>query len=83
MAGGVDDVDLGPVPANGCVLRQNGDAALALERIGVHHPLDDDLILAKRASLSQHFVDESRLAVIDMRDDCDVTNFLLCHSLLS
>ena len=26
---------------------------------------------------------ESGLAVIDVRDDRDVTNFLLCHSLIS
>ena len=35
----VDDVDLGAVPVDGGVLGENGDAALALERVGVHHSL--------------------------------------------
>ncbi len=82
VAGSVDDVDLCPLPANGCVFRQNGDPALALERIGVHHAFHDDLVLAKCASLPEHFVHESRLAVIDVRDNRDVSKFLLCHSLV-
>ena len=45
----------------------------------IHH----DLILAKCARLAEHLVDESSLAVIDVRDDCDVANFLLCHSQVS
>ena len=83
VTGRIDDVDLGAVPANGCVLRQNGDAPLSLEGVGIHHTLDDDLILAKRTGLPEHFVDESSFAVIDVSDDCDVTNFLLGHSHVS
>ena len=60
------------------VLGENGDAALALERIRVHDALLHDLILAERAGLAEHLVDERRLAVIDVRDDGDVTDF---HSL--
>ena len=60
------------------VLGENGDAALALERVRVHHALLHDLILAKRAGLAEHLVDQGRLAVIDVRDDGDVTNL---HSL--
>jgi hypothetical protein len=83
VARGVDDVDLRPLPADRGVLRQDGDAALALERIGIHHALHHDLILAKRPCLPEHFVYECGLAVIDVRDDRDVTKFLLCHSLVS
>jgi hypothetical protein len=68
----VDDVDLRPAPAHRRVLRQDGDAPLALERVGVHHALLHDLVLAKGARLSQHLVDERRLAVVDVRDDGDV-----------
>src|SRR6185503_5745591 len=81
VAGRIDDVDLGAVPANRSILRQDRYAPLALERVGVHHTLDYDLILAKRSRLTEHLVDESRLAVIDVSDNCDVTYFLLCHSL--
>ena len=52
VAGGVDDVDLGPVPADRRVLREDGDAAFPLERVGVHDALFDDLVLAKRARLT-------------------------------
>src|SRR2546423_321999 len=82
VAGSVDDVDLRSLPANGGVLGQNGDTALALEWIGIHHALHDDLVLAERAGLPEHLVHESRLAVIDVRDDRDVSEFLLCHSLV-
>ena len=70
----VDDVDLRAIVTNARVLRENGDSALTLERIGVHHPLGDDLIISKRARLAEHLVDEGRLAVVDVRDDGDVTD---------
>ncbi len=78
--GRVDDVDLGAVPADGGVLGEDRDAALALERVRVHHALLHDLIIAKRARLAEHLVHERRLAVIDVRDDSDVTDL---HSLVS
>ncbi len=54
------------------VLRQNGDAALALEVRVVHRPLGDPLIRAEHAALMQERVDERRLAVVDVGDDRDV-----------
>ena len=74
----VDDVDLGVLPADRGVLREDGDPALTLERVGVHHALGDDLIVAEGAGLPEHLVDEGRLPVIDVGDDGDVTNL---HSL--
>jgi hypothetical protein len=72
MPWSVDNVDLRPFPTDGGVLRQDGDAALPLERIRVHHSFLNDLILAKGAGLPQHFIDERRLAVIDVRNDSNV-----------
>ena len=74
MAGGVHDVDLGVLPADGRVLREDRNAPLALERIGVHHPFGDDLIFPERAGLPKHLVDEGSLPVIDVCDDGDITN---------
>ena len=37
----------------------------------------DDLIVAKRAGLAEHLVHQRGLAVIDVGDDGDVTDFLL------
>ena len=53
-------------------LGENGDAALALEVVGIHHPLGDALVVAEGARLLQEPVDQRRLAVVDVGDDGDV-----------
>ena len=63
-----------PLPADRGVLGQDRDAALALERVGVHHALGDLLVGPERAGLPEHLVDERGLAVVDVRDDGDVAN---------
>src|SRR6478752_566246 len=85
VAGGVDDVDgdavseatvggrLARVVHRG-VLREDGDALLALEVAGVHGSLVDVLVLAERAGLPEHLVDEGGLAVVDVSDDGDVAD---------
>jgi hypothetical protein len=78
VAGSVDDVDLGATPMNRSVLRENGDSPLALERVRIHHALLNDLIVAERTGLAEHLVHQRRLAVVDVRDNGDVTNL---HSL--
>ena len=57
---------------DGGVLRENRDAALALEIGVVHRPFGDPLVRPKRPALMQQRVNERRLAVIDVRDDRDV-----------
>jgi uncharacterized protein YqkB len=54
------------------VLGQDGDAALALEVVRVHDPVDHLLVRAEGAALAQHGVDERRLAVVDVGDDGDI-----------
>src|SRR5215470_5699333 len=54
------------------ILREDGDAALALDVVGIHHPLAHLLVLGKRARLLQQLVDQRGLAVVDVRDDGDV-----------
>ena len=54
------------------VLRENGDAALALELVAVHRALGHALVRAECAALVQHRVDERGLAMIDVGDDGDV-----------
>ena len=85
VAGGVDDVDgdaVGEAALGGRlarvvhrgVLREDRDALLALEVTGVHRPLVDVLVLAERAGLPEHLVDEGGLAVVDVSDDGDVAD---------
>src|SRR5207248_8384796 len=72
----VDDVDLhSPVRDRG-VLRQDGDALLALELVRVHGALDEGFVGAEDSSLAQHEIDQRRLAVVDVRDDRDVADLL-------
>ena len=79
VAGRVDDVDLDAVVLDGYVLGEDGDAALALLVIGVEHALLDLLVVTEGVGRLQHLVDEGRLAVVDVGDDCDVPDVLLEH----
>ena len=72
VAGGVDDIDARVLPDQRGHLGEDGDAALALEIIGVHRALFDALIVAERTGLPEQNVDESGLAMVDMGDDRDV-----------
>src|SRR5574340_526784 len=74
VARGVDDVDVGALPAHRAVLCQDRDAALALEVVAVHHPLGDLLVVAEGAALAQQLVDQGRLAVVDVGDAREVAD---------
>ena len=53
-------------------LGEDGDAALALEVVGIHRALGHALVLAEGAGLLQQAVDQRGLAVVDVGDDGDV-----------
>src|SRR4029077_12530095 len=74
VAGRIDDVDARPLPGDRRELRQDGDAALALEVVRVHRAVRDHLARAELARLAQEAVDQRRLAVIDVGDDGDVAD---------
>ena len=89
VAGGVDEIELIGLAILGQVhhadgVGLDGDAALALQFHGV-----EDLLLAghlagaERAGDLQHTVGERGLAVVDMRDDREITNRGAVHALLS
>ena len=68
----VDDIDAGVFPDHRGGLGQDGDAALALEIVGIHGALDHALVLAIGAGLLQQPVDQRGLAVVDVGDDGDI-----------
>jgi hypothetical protein len=72
VAWGVDDVNVGAAVADGAVLGEDGDTALALEFVRVHDPLLDVLVRGESARLLQQLVDQRRLAVVDVGDDRDI-----------
>ena len=72
VAGGVDDIDPGVLPDQRGRLGQDGDAALALEVVGIHRALGNALVVAKRAGLLQQPVDQGGFAMVDVGDDGDI-----------
>ena len=80
VPGRVDDVERDTTPLDGGVLGENRDPLLALEVVGIHHPLGDLLVGAERAGLLQERVDERRLAVIDVGHDGEVAQVGAVHS---
>ena len=74
VAGRIHDVDARAVIGDGGVLGQDGDAALALEFVRVHHALHHGLPLAENPALPEHGVHQRGLAVVHVRDDGDVAN---------
>ena len=77
VARSVHDVDLRIAVHDRSVLGEDRDAALALQRIAVHHAVNGLLILAVYAALLKHLVHESRLAVVDVGDDGNIAKMLL------
>jgi hypothetical protein len=73
VTGGIDDVDSGALPIHRGAFRQDGDAALALEIVGIHDALGNLLVGAERPRLPEQLVDQGGLAVVDMGDDGDIT----------
>ena len=89
VPGSVDDVDGHAAVdgrrtgvSDGGVLREDRDALLALEVARVHRALVDVLMLAECAGLPEHGIDKRGLAVVDMRDDRDVTQIAALEALL-
>ena len=72
MARGVHDVDLGVLVVDGGIFRQNGDAPLPLQVVGVHHPVHGGLVLTVDTALLEHLVHKGGLSVVYVGDDGDV-----------
>ena len=77
MARGIHDVDLGVAVLDGGVLGQNGDAALTLQIVGVHDALHRLLILAVYTALLQHLIHQRGLAVVNVGDNGNISQFFV------
>ena len=76
MAGSVHNIDLRAPIGKRRIFRQDGDAALALQFVLVHHATRHILVLTEDAALMQHGIDQRGFSVINVRNDRDVSN---CH----
>ena len=80
VAGGVDQVDLRDLSGgrvgviDGDVLGQDGDAALALQRVAVQKRVLLHLAIAEIAALAQQSIHQRRLAMVDVGDDGNISN---------
>src|SRR5208282_1962144 len=79
VARSIDDVDARFTPPDRGVLRHDRDATFALERVGIHHAIDQLLVGAENARLPQHRIDQSGFTVIDMSDDCYISYVWTSH----
>ena len=74
MAGGIHDIDMRVLILHRAVLGQNSDATLFFKIVRVHHPFRNVLMRGKRARLTQHLVDQRGLAMINVSNNCNVTD---------
>lgn len=74
MSGGIDDIDQGFFVPHGGVFGQDGNAALALDIIGVHDAIWDFFPFAEDPGLSEKSVHKGGFAVIDVSNDSNVAN---------
>ena len=81
MTRGIDYIDAETVVVYGCILGKYGYAALSLDVAGVHDPVLNLFVGAKYAALAKKLIDQGRLAVVNMRDDCYIAYFFV-HSFL-
>jgi hypothetical protein len=79
MAGGIDDIDARAVPDDRGILGHDRDAAFALERERIHYAIGHLLVGAEDSGLTQERIDQRGFAVIDVRNDCEITNILTAH----
>ena len=80
MARSIENVDLHALVLDRDVLRQDGDAALALLIVGVQHALLNLLVGTEGIRCTQQFVDQRGLAVVNVSDDRDVPQVLYTHT---
>ena len=76
VAGSVDDIDFHAFVRDGHILRENGDAAFALQVVAVQDEVPQVLGPAHEIGLVDHPVHERRLAVVDVGDDGDIPDVL-------
>ena len=82
MARSIDDVDLGVAIGYCGILGQDGDSTFTLDVVGIHDTVLDVLVLTEYTALFKEFIYESCLTVIDVCNNCNVTNVVsgLKHS---
>src|SRR5690606_17165656 len=80
VTGRIHYIDLDPAILDRRVLGEDGDAPFPFEFLRVLHPFGHVLVGAKRPRLPEQAVYQGCLAVVDVRDDRDITQGCLLHA---
>lgn len=75
VSGGVDHIDFDPFVLDADVLGKDGDAAFAFKIVVVQKAFRHDFVVPEHLRLPENLVDQRRFAVVDVRDDCDISDF--------
>ena len=74
MAGRIDDIDLGAHVIQGDVLGEDRDSSFPFQIVGIQDAVLLHLRLAELTAGFDQAIDECRLAVIDVSDNCNVAD---------
>ena len=79
---GVENIDLHSFPSDGHVFGKDGYPSLALQIIGVQYFAAVVLAVTEQFTSEHHLVNQRSFAMVDMRNNCDVTNVLHYFTLI-
>ena len=82
MSRGVDDVDFCAFVVYCRVFGKYGNAAFTLDVVAVHYAFGNHFVCAEDTVLFQQLVHKRRLAVVNVRDNCNVSNVGSLHKYL-
>ena len=73
VTGGVNDIDLDVLVVDGCIFGKDRYSAFTLDVSRVHNAGAHFLIITKNTALLQHLIHERGLAMVNVGDNCDVS----------
>ena len=77
------NINLDPVVENCRIFREYRNTALTLDITRVHHALTDLFIRAEHMALTQHRIHQCGLTVINMGNNCDITQLFIRRHILN
>jgi len=79
----IDDIYFDVTVTHRSIFRQNGDTTFSFQCIGVHDTFCDCLILPKHTALLQHLIHEGGFSVVNVCNDCNISQIFSQHGKIS
>ena len=83
MPRGVDDVDLDAFVHDRCIFGQDCNAAFTFNIPRVHDTFFDFFVRTENMALFEHGIDQCRFAMVDVGNNCNITNIFAFHLMSS